>query len=490
MFGRMRGGMKMTDQSRDSIILKMAEILVEKQVDSAIINKSLELICKTFSFDGALVYEADQAHDFNLMERHLLHDVPLCETFAIDSIDPEFRSLMAKSVVTPVDKNGHNTAGERQLLEILSATHATVFSVVDENARIFGLIVFLKTGPDKAPLVEDRRRISVLLAMLGRYIGVRVYQNKLSFAKNSLESILDNTGIDIYVNDFHTNKVLWVNKSMAAPYGGPSAFLGKRCWQVLFPGQSGPCDFCPQQHLLDENGNPGKVHVWDYQRPFDGAWFRVFSTAFRWVDGRLAHVVSSADITDNKRNEELIQYLANFDSLTGLPNRRKLINDCDILIDHIQGRDKGYLLFFDLDGFKAINDNYGHDSGDEFLVQLGEFFLGIPMLKNRIYRHGGDEFVALIDGSVTKDNIRSLVNFIHERFKGTWSLKKGEISCNTSVGVASYPEDGTTSEVLIRKADHAMYEIKKKGGAGICFYEEMETGSGGTANNPVLSRIS
>ena len=216
----------------------------------------------------------------------------------------------------------------------------------------------------------------------------------------------------------------------------------------------------------------------------------MFSAAFRWVDGRLAHVVSSADITDNKRNEELIQYLANFDSLTGLPNRRKLINDCDNMIGHMRDNAKAYLLFFDLDGFKAINDHYGHDSGDEFLVQLGEFFNGIPMLKNRMYRHGGDEFVALIDGSVTKDNIRSLVNFIHERFKRTWSLEKGQISCNTSVGVACYPEDGITSEVLIRKADHAMYEIKKKGGAGIRFYEEIETGSGGTASNPVLSRIS
>ena len=475
----------MTDQSRDSLIWTMAEMLVEKQVDTAIINKSLDLICKTFSFDGALVYEADQAHDFNLMERHLLHEFPLCETFAINSIDPEFRSHMAKSVVTSIDKKEDNTTGERQLLETLSATHVTAFSVVDENARIFGLIVFLKTGSGKALLDEDHKRISVLLAMLGRYIGVRVYQNKISFAKNSLESILDNTGIDIYVNDFHTHKVLWVNKSMAAPYGGPSAFLGKVCWQVLFPGQTGPCEFCPQKHLLDEDGNPSKVYIWDYQRPFDGSWFRVFSAAFRWVDGRLAHVVSSADITDNKRNEELIEYLANFDSLTGLPNRRKLINDCTILIDHIQNRGNGYLLFFDLDGFKAINDNYGHDSGDEFLIQLGEFFLGIPMLKNRMYRHGGDEFVALIDGSVMKDNIRSLVNFIHERFKKPWSLKKGNVFCNTSVGVACYPEDGDTSEELIRKADHAMYEIKKKGGAGICFYEEIEAFDS-PANNPVL----
>lgn len=465
----------MTDQSKDSLILTFAELLVEKRVDSKVIEESLKLICDTFSFQGGLVYEADQSNDFNLKEHYLLAEMECSKMFATDDINPEFRSQMASDGVSCINQNDHNTAGERELLNILRATHASVFSVIDENSRIFGLIAFIKTGSDIMPTESDQKILSVLLAMLGRYIGVRVYQNKLSFAKSSLENILDNTGIDIYVNDFNTHEVLWVNKSMAAPYGGVSEFVGKPCWQVLFPGQTGPCDFCPQKHLIDKDGNPSKVYTWDYQRPFDGAWFRVFSAAFRWVDGRLAHVVSSADITDNKRNEELVQYMANYDSLTKLPNRRKLINDCDVLIDHVRNLATGYVLFFDIDGFKAVNDNFGHESGDEFLMQMGEFFSGIPMLKNRMYRHGGDEFVALIDGSVTKDNIRSLVNFIHERFKKPWTLKKGDVCCNTSVGVTRFPDDGVTSEELIHRADLAMYEIKKAGGAGICFYEEMKT---------------
>ncbi len=465
----------MNHPSKDSLILTLAEMLVEKQVRSAIVDSSLKLIGDAFSFDGGLVYEIDQSNEFNLREHYRTDNIPLIGKFPVDAIDSGFRHHMAVSVLSHFGRNDHNGTGERQLLDILSVHQATVFSIVDENGRISGLIVFFKNDPEKTLSEHDVNTLSVLLAMLGRYIGVRVYQNKLSFAKNSLGSILDNTGIDIYVNDFFTHEVLWVNKSMAAPYGGVSEFVGKRCWQVLFPGQNGPCEFCPQKKIIDEEGNPTKVYVWNYQRPFDGSWFRVFSASFRWVDGRLAHVVTSADITENKRNEELIQYMANYDPLTGLPNRRKLINDCDVLIDHVGDQVKGHVLFFDLDGFKPINDRYGHEAGDEFLTQLGAFFTGIPMLKNRIYRHGGDEFVALIDGAVTKDHIRSLVNFIHERFKKAWPLKKGEVFCNVSVGVACYPEDGTTSEELIHKADQAMYEIKKTGGAGICFCEEMKT---------------
>ena len=69
---------------------------------------------------------------------------------------------------------------------------------------------------------------------------------------------------------------------------------------------------------------------------------------------------------------------------------------------------EGYLLFFDIDGFKKINDTFGHEAGDEFLVQLGQFFSGIPLLHDAIYRNGGDEFIAIIDGDKTEANIRNL----------------------------------------------------------------------------------
>ncbi|MEA5003896.1 MAG: GGDEF domain-containing protein, partial [Christensenella sp.] len=255
-------------------------------------------------------------------------------------------------------------------------------------------------------------------------------------------------------------------------------FMGqKKCWEALFPGQIGPCDFCPQEKLIDEQGAPTKVYSWDYQRPFDGSWFRVFSAAFVWVDGRLAHVVSSADITENKRNEAMIEKLANYDQLTGLPNRRMLIRECEGRIDKATATEQGYLLFFDIDGFKAINDNFGHDEGDEFLIQLGKFFSSIPMIGDSIYRNGGDEFVAVLGGeAITKANIRSLVGFIHERFKKPWKLKTGEIYCSASIGVSCYPEDGTTAEELLKKADMAMYQVKKAGGKGMCFgYEIKDT---------------
>ena len=457
----------------DTFISSLAEILVQKQISTENIDKYLSLVCKRFSFDYSSIYEIDQHNVLHLKE-HCAHGTAhFPDSFGIDAIDPALRLYLAGEPLLHVGRTTARTPGEAALLDLFPAVSLVICTVVDENSRTNGFLVFANTERENSIEGEDLHLLQFAVNILEKNISVRVYQNKLYFAQNSLESILDNTGIDIYVNDFYNHDVLYANKSMAAPYGGKEAFMKNKCWAVLFPGQNGPCEFCPQKKLIDEEGNPTRVYSWDYQRPFDGSWFRVFSAAFRWVDGRLAHVVSSADITDNKRNEALIHYMANYDALTDLPNRRMLISECERRISRAHDGEDFYLLFFDIDGFKAINDNFGHDAGDEFLVELGRFFSSMPMLKGAVYRNGGDEFVALIGGGINEGHIRNLANFIHERFKKSWCLKKGEVFCNISIGVACCPDDGLTAEVLINKADQAMYHIKKNGGAGICFYHEL-----------------
>lgn len=466
--------------SKETLILTLAEKLVGKQVDTKTITDGLNLICDSYGFDCGLVYEIDQYNWLRLKETDLKIAFDPVESFIIDTIQPKYRKQLAEKGLSYLYKNNHNTVTETKMLDFFKADTLVIFPIIDETTRINALIVFLNISP-KAILTEDAlHTLSLAFSLLGRCIEVRVYQNKTTFTEASFDSILDNTGIDIYVNDFNTHDILYINKSMAAPYGGVEAFKGKRCWEVLFPGQGGPCDFCPQEMITDEDGHPTKIYTWDYQRAYDGSWFRVFSAAFRWIDGRLAHVVSSADITDNKQQEALIEYMANYDSLTNLPNRRMLVSECERRIDAV-GLDKadangisGFLLFFDIDGFKAINDTYGHDAGDEFLIQLGAFFSDVPMLKDNIYRNGGDEFVALLDGNVTQGNISSLIHFIHERFKKPWILKKGNVYCNTSVGVACFPKDGTNAETLLQVADKAMYLAKKSGGGRACFGYELD----------------
>lgn len=454
----------------EALFVTLAEILAEKQRSAENITKYIQLVCESFTFDCGCVYEADQDGNFCLKEQYSFKEYPFQSHFTLDAIAPQLRQDLAETLLLCLDKSQAKASHEQNLLQFFGAQSLILAPVVDEEFRIYGFIIFLNVRVANPILPEAMPSLQFIVNIIERQISVRVYRNKLGFAQHSLENILDNAGVDIYVNDFYTHEILYANASMVAPYGGKKKFIGNKCWEMLFPGQQGPCEFCPQTKLIDEAGNPTRVYSWNYQRPFDGAWFRVFSSSFRWIDGRLAHVVSSADITENKQKEAIIHYMANYDALTELPNRRMLVSEYRRRITATRSGDRSYLLFFDIDGFKAVNDNFGHDAGDEFLIQLGKFFSSIPMLKDAIYRNGGDEFVALIGDNVTADHIRNLANFIHERFTKPWELKTGPIFCNTSIGVACFPEDGLTAEELINKADQAMYQIKKSGGGRLGFF--------------------
>lgn len=460
----------MTD---DSLILTIAEKLIDKEVDSKAITKVLEIISNHFSFNFCFIYEKDQFNQFNLMERKVSDEKDLRYSFLLEELPEEYQNKLMIEPMVYCDKN--NNLIEKEICDFFHMDSLVLYLMADDAKQSLGLLVFASDNKKIEMKQESSKTLQIVTSLLSKYISRRMYENRVSFSIISLESILDNTGIDIYVNDFHNHDILYVNKSMAAPYGGREEFMGHKCWEVLFPGQNGPCEFCPQKKLVDENGLINKVYTWDYQRAFDGSWFRVFSAAFRWIDGRLAHVVSSADITDNKKYEAMINHMANYDALTDLPNRRMLVDECKNRINKATETERGYILFFDIDGFKAINDNYGHESGDEFLIQLAKFFSEIPMLKDAIYRNGGDEFVAIIGGEeISKVNIHNLARFIQQRFTKPWKLKKGEVYCSTSIGVACYPEDGRDAEILIHKADQAMYQVKKQGGGDVCFGYELK----------------
>lgn len=452
---------------QENLIETLVQMLSGKRGEAAALRSVLSLVREKFEFDYALIYEVN--HSNNSLE--------LTESSGVHSANPQIDFELFSDGFNGDPTPNHifycysqlrQTVYHERLLSFSGAQSLVAAVSMDEDNCMYSLIALCNATEKSPPDKSARRDLECAFSILSDHTAIRMYKHRTQFAQTALESVLDNTGIDIYVNDYNTHDILYVNESMAKPYGGKEKFAGRKCWQVLFPGQNGPCEFCPQKKLVDEEGNPTKVYTWDYQRAFDGSWFRVFSAAFSWVDGRLAHVVSSADITDNKHNEELISYLANYDSLTNLPNRRRLVEECERRINQVSGS-QTYVMFFDIDGFKNINDSLGHDAGDNFLVELGSFFTGIPLLKDVIYRNGGDEFVALLGDGVTEEDVRELSSLIHRRFQKPWKLKKGDVMCGISIGVAHYPEDGLTAEELLHKADQAMYYVKKIGGNKIQF---------------------
>lgn len=163
-------------------------------------------------------------------------------------------------------------------------------------------------------------------------------------------------------------------------------------------------------------------------------------------------------------SEKKINFMAYYDSLTGLPNRA-YFNDQVKKMTAIAQRKEMLLgiLFLDLDLFKSINDTRGHDAGDMLLKTVAERFCKAVRRSDLVCRFGGDEFLVMLPLMKSQDKIRTATEKIMEIFENTVSVKNQEFHITASCGVAVYPYDGETPEALIKNADLAMYESKNTG---------------------------
>lgn len=183
-------------------------------------------------------------------------------------------------------------------------------------------------------------------------------------------------------------------------------------------------------------------------------------------DGEALSIMASAiDITDKKKTETQIKLLAYFDSLTGLPNRTLLKDHMELALGHAR-RFQTFLavLLLDLDNFKNINDTLGHAKGDRLLQTVAERLRGEIRSCDTLARWGGDEFILLLTEMDDVQNIATvttkILRLLNEK---PFAVGDAEIITTASIGIALYPQDGQDSETLLKQADTAMYEAKKKG---------------------------
>ncbi len=170
------------------------------------------------------------------------------------------------------------------------------------------------------------------------------------------------------------------------------------------------------------------------------------------------------DITERKQMEEKIQYMAYHDALTELPNR-VLFSELAAGVLARGKRDQGRMavMFFDLSGFKEVNDTFGHDVGDLLLKEAAKRLRNGLREADTLCRLGGDEFIALLEIN-GPDDIAVIAGRVSEMFAIPFSAGGLDCSVDCSIGVSLYPEHGLDLETLIRNADNAMYKAKSRGG--------------------------
>jgi diguanylate cyclase (GGDEF)-like protein/PAS domain S-box-containing protein len=225
--------------------------------------------------------------------------------------------------------------------------------------------------------------------------------------------------------------------------------------------------------LLEEHRREGGARGELKMRRKDGGWVpvEVSSTTFRDRSGERCTSLIIRDITDRKRAEEHIEYLAYHDELTGIPNRAHFQRAFEhvIAVNARHGL-KSALMVVDLDRFKNINDIIGHEAGDQLLKQVAARLRGCLRDIDVLARLGGDEFVILMQDAASIEAVNAVANKLLEATSKPLVIDEQEFMITASIGISTSPDDGTDLQTLLRNSDVAMYRAKESGKNGFQYF--------------------
>lgn len=177
-------------------------------------------------------------------------------------------------------------------------------------------------------------------------------------------------------------------------------------------------------------------------------------------------IMVSREITERKEFENKLLFLAYHDTLTQLPNRRYIQKELPYILEQAKvNKESIAVLYVDGDNFKEVNDNFGHDVGDQFIKEFGQSLANSVRSQDLVVRIGGDEFVIVLTGLekniVKRDaQLKHIIHRIQENLKMGWTIENHHFAPTSSIGIAFYPDHGDSLEVLLDKSDQALREIK------------------------------
>lgn len=289
-------------------------------------------------------------------------------------------------------------------------------------------------------------------------------------------SVFEHTSEGILIAD-SSKRIISVNKSFSRITGYAIEDVKGKTPKILQSGMHDAKFYANIWRTISKTGG-WKGEIWSRRR--DGSVFAEMTSinVVKNDAGQITHYVSVfSDITAIKDAQRMLENMANYDMLTGLPNRLLLSDRIKQSLAHAS-RLKQVLAvcFMDLDGFKMINDQYGHDVGDRLLIEVASRLKAAARDGDTVARIGGDEFVFLLTDLSCPDEI----NQVLDNLMASVSLpfvcgdQGVSFSVSASIGVAFYPDDDADEGVLLRHADQAMYKAKQMGRSCIHFFNPEE----------------
>ncbi len=266
--------------------------------------------------------------------------------------------------------------------------------------------------------------------------------------------------------------IIEVNKSFSEITGyGRQEVIGKNP-SILSSGRQGKEFYQLMWKTIHEEGS-WSGEVWNRHKTGVEYEELLNISAIYNADGVVVNYIASfSDITQTKEYKRQLEMSAHYDSLTKLPNRTLLAHNLRIAIDQSNQRNLSVaVVYIDLDGFKVVNDTYGHGVGDELLVNVSCRMKEVLRDGDTIARIGGDEFVVVLAGLTKFEECEPVLRRLLETTSEPILIQGHSVQVSISIGVAVYPSDEVDADLLLRHADQAMYVAKQSGKNRWCIFD-------------------
>ncbi|GHT89785.1 hypothetical protein FACS1894101_1060 [Betaproteobacteria bacterium] len=391
--------------------------------------------------------------------------------------------LVASGCAPTLAAEGQRELGANGRDELLTINILLLWVLV--GVAIFLLVQSRRLARKRA---DDQAEARAETALLAKEQGNDPRRMAADSRSALLASVFEHTNECICITD-PTGAILEANHNFCGMTGyDPAEVIGQNP-RLL---QSGRHDDAFYRAMWDELTARGawQGEVWNQRKSGEIYPVHLSITSVRATDGQIAHYIGIfRDISDFKAQQQRIEQLAHFDALTGLPNRALLTDRLRIAL--AAAKRAGNLLaiaYLDLDGFKSVNDTFGHETGDMLLMSVARTLEDILRETDTVARLGGDEFVLVLGGGGERSDYLNLLERVLARLSAPFSLGAATVSIGASIGVTFYPDDDGSPDSFLRHADQAMYQAKQAGRSGYKIFS-VETSKPGKQVPENLSRV-
>lgn len=276
-------------------------------------------------------------------------------------------------------------------------------------------------------------------------------------------SVFDNTWEGIVISDAH-NRIISVNNAFRTITGYSQQEVRGQNPNILSSGIQDKLFYQDMWSKITSRGH-WRGEVWNRKKTGEIYAEMLTISAVKNQNGDITHYVGIfTDITEKLNSEKLLKQMAHYDILTGLPNRALLADRLNQEIAQCKRSDALFAVcFLDLDGFKAVNDKYGHSIGDQLLIEVSNRLSEEIRSGDTVARMGGDEFVMLLRNFENMVELEATLKRIIQIIAQPVTLNQVIIHISVSIGLTLYPTDDSDADTLLRHADISMYEAKQAG---------------------------